>query len=67
MHMSKKTNCNQNSKTKDLLDILIKFETLCCISPLEKLPKRGVDNLERLYKKVFTLTFGTMYENYYTH
>ena len=49
------------SKTKDLLDILIRFQTLCCISPLEKLTKCGVDNLERLYKKVFTVTFGTMY------
>ena len=52
---------------KGLLDILIKFETLCCISPLEKLSKIGVDNLGRLYKKVFTVTFGTMYENYYIH
>ena len=49
------------SKTKDLLDILIKFQPFSCISPLEKLPKSGVDNVERLYKKLFTVTFGTMY------
>ena len=48
-------------KTKDLLDILINFQTLCYISLLEKLLKSGVDNLERLYKKVVTVTFAIMY------
>ena len=41
--------------------ILINFQTLCCISPLKKLTKSGVDNLERLYKKVVTVTFAIMY------
>ena len=67
MHMLIPMQYHDTSQTKDLLDILNIFEPFSCISPLEKLPKRGVDNLERLYKKVFTLTFGTMYENYYIH
>ena len=46
---------------KNSLDIWIMFESLCCRGPLEKLLKSGVDNLERLYKKVFTVTFGTRY------
>ena len=60
MHMLKTTN-RQRQTELNSLDILIMFETLCCRGPLEKLLKSGVDNLERLYKKVFTVNFGTMY------